>query len=300
MQQKPLVSCITIFLNAEKFIEEAIASIFAQTYTDWEFILVDDGSTDRSTAIAVKYADTYPNHVICLEHNNHQNKGMSASRNLGIKAANGKYICFLDADDVWLPQKLEQQVALLEDRPDVAMVYGLIHFWYSWTGKLEDKEQDFIYRRHFHQASRLFTPPQLLILLLRERAPAVGLGCNPMIRKEVFSKVGYFEAAFRDHYEDYVLLSKVTLDYSVLVTDQCWSKYRRHPDSCTAISFDFVENIDKICSAKLKFLTWLSQYLIQKEIKNIWIWLPIKIEGWWHRYPRLLILKRQLQNWLSR
>src|SRR5918999_1055965 len=113
MSSKPLVSVIMIFLNAEKFIEEAIESVFAQTYDSWELLLVDDGSTDDSTDIALRYAQQNPERVRYLEHDSHLNRGMSASRNLGITHAIGEYIAFLDADDVWLPHKLEQQVAIL-------------------------------------------------------------------------------------------------------------------------------------------------------------------------------------------
>jgi glycosyltransferase involved in cell wall biosynthesis len=92
------------FFNAQKFIEEAVESIVAQTYTHWELFLVDDGSADGSTDIALRYARRYAGRVGYLEHEGHQNQGISASRNLGIANAKGKYIAFLDADDVWLPQ----------------------------------------------------------------------------------------------------------------------------------------------------------------------------------------------------
>lgn len=87
--RQPLVSVITIFLNAGKFIQEAIESVFAQTYGKWELLLVDDGSTDGSTEIALGYAKQYPKRVRYLEHNGHRNRGMSASRNLGISDAGG-------------------------------------------------------------------------------------------------------------------------------------------------------------------------------------------------------------------
>ncbi|HEY9653496.1 MAG TPA: glycosyltransferase family 2 protein, partial [Coleofasciculaceae cyanobacterium] len=117
MSRKPLVSVVTIFLNTEKYIEEAIESIFAQTYDRWELLLVDDGSSDRSTIIALQYAQQYAGKVRYLEHETHQNRGMSASRNLGVRHAQGEYIAFLDSDDVWLPQKLERQVEILESQP---------------------------------------------------------------------------------------------------------------------------------------------------------------------------------------
>src|SRR5687768_14229125 len=84
VMSKPTVSVIIIFLNAGPFIEEAIASVFAQTFADWELILVDDGSTDESTAIAQQYASLRPEQVRHYEHKDHLNQGMSASRNRGI------------------------------------------------------------------------------------------------------------------------------------------------------------------------------------------------------------------------
>src|SRR4030095_6915955 len=114
MGSKKLVSVILIFLDAEPFIQEAIESVFAQTYDHWELLLVDDGSSDGSTAIARHYVEQCPENVRYFEHQGHQNRGMNASRNLGLRHARGKYIALLDADDVWLPVKLEQQVAILE------------------------------------------------------------------------------------------------------------------------------------------------------------------------------------------
>src|SRR5262245_29470593 len=108
--RQPLVSVIIIFLNAERFIQEAIESVFAQTYKHWELLLVDDGSTDGSTEIGRQYAAHDPEKVRYLEHEAHENRGMSASRNLGIRDARGKHIAFLDADDVWFSNILAEQV----------------------------------------------------------------------------------------------------------------------------------------------------------------------------------------------
>src|SRR5215203_3938514 len=138
MTSKLLVSSVMIFLNAEKFIEEAIESVFAQTYDNWELLLVDDGSSDDSSQIALRYAERYPERVRYLEHPGHQNRGMSASRNLGVSQAKGEYIALLDADDVWLPRTLEQQAIILDSHPEAGMVYGSAQYWYGWTGDPED------------------------------------------------------------------------------------------------------------------------------------------------------------------
>jgi len=135
---KPLVSVIINFLNAGEFIQEAIESVFAQSYDNWELLLLDDGSTDTSTKVALGYAKRYPEKVRYLEHPEHRNRGAAVSRNLGISHAKGEYVAFLDADDVWLASKLEEQVAILGLRPEAGMVYGSTLSWHSWTGTPED------------------------------------------------------------------------------------------------------------------------------------------------------------------
>jgi glycosyltransferase involved in cell wall biosynthesis len=116
------VSIITPFLNAGPFIEESIKSVLSQTYDDWELLLVDDGSTDASTEIALKYAATHPHKLRYLSHEHRQNRGASASRNLAARHARGEYLAFLDADDVYLPRKLEVKVPILDANPEVAML----------------------------------------------------------------------------------------------------------------------------------------------------------------------------------
>ena len=99
----PLVSVITIFLDAVAYFDEAVDSVLGQTYPHWELILVDDGSTDGTASLAQDYATRYPDRIRYVTRPNHENRGMSASRNLGIRHARGALVGFLDADDVWLP-----------------------------------------------------------------------------------------------------------------------------------------------------------------------------------------------------
>ena len=116
----PRVSVITIFFNAERFLAEAVESVLAQHYEDYEIILVDDGSSDGSSEVARGYAEKSAR-VRYLEHPGHENRGMSASRNLGIDAARGYLIAFIDADDRWRPSKLTEQVDLLDRLPQVGL-----------------------------------------------------------------------------------------------------------------------------------------------------------------------------------
>ena len=166
MSSTPLVSAIVIFLNEEKFLQEAIESVFGQTYDNWELLLVDDGSTDASTEVALQYAKQFSKKVRYLEHHAHQNRGMSAARNLGIRNAKGEYIAFLDADDVWMPHILEEQVTILESHPAAAMVYGPVQWWYSWTRNPEDMRRDHL-RTLNVPPNTLVKPPTPLLQCLQ-------------------------------------------------------------------------------------------------------------------------------------
>lgn len=289
-----LVSVIIIFLNAEKFIQETIESVFAQTHDNWELLLVDDGSTDRSTAIAQQYAQQYPNKVRYLDHESHQNRGMSASRNLGIKNARGEYIGFVDADDIWLPQKLEQQLAILQAHPEAAMVYGRTQIWYTWTGNPEDSQLDHFYDLGV-QPDTVVEPPKLLILLLQNKVQTPTT-CNALVRRQVFAEIGGFENAFRTMYEDQVFFSKVHLKYPVFVGNECWAKYRQHRDSCSSIA----ENAQKYYTARLPFLTWLKNYLSEQGVKDAKIWKTLHKELWPCQHPTLHRLLSQIQGFLGR
>ncbi len=82
--------------------------------------------------------DTWIKFSIC-EHEGHVNKGLSATRNLGIRSSRGEYIATLDADDIWLPNKLREQVSIMESHPEIGMVYGNTKAWHSWTGNIKIK-----------------------------------------------------------------------------------------------------------------------------------------------------------------
>ncbi|MBA2318870.1 MAG: glycosyltransferase family 2 protein [Euzebyales bacterium] len=113
MATSPAVSVVLIFYNDERFLPEAIESVLGQTYRDFELILADDGSTDGSTALARSYAQADPERVRYVEHPGHANHGISAARNLGIADVRGRFVAFLDSDDVWEPEKLADAAGTL-------------------------------------------------------------------------------------------------------------------------------------------------------------------------------------------
>jgi glycosyltransferase involved in cell wall biosynthesis len=139
-----LVSVIIIFYNEENYIGAAIKSVLNQTYDNWELLLVDDGSHDESSSIAMGYARDDPDHIAYHHHSRRENRGMSASRNLGLREAKGGFIAFLDADDVWESDKLKQQMAVFAAHSEVDVICGATLYWYSWTGRLADVDRDYI------------------------------------------------------------------------------------------------------------------------------------------------------------
>ena len=118
LSNNPLVSVILPVYNGEKYLDQAIESIFSQTYRPFEIILVDDGSTDNSREIASSYPE--------IKYIYQENAGHAAARNRGIKAAEGSYIALLDADDIWLPAKLSLQITAFCDDPELDLVTGYI------------------------------------------------------------------------------------------------------------------------------------------------------------------------------
>jgi glycosyltransferase involved in cell wall biosynthesis/SAM-dependent methyltransferase len=285
MSNQPLVSAIVIFLNAgTTFFKEAIASIFAQTYENWELLLVDDGSTDESTEIAQFYARTYPEKVRYLEHEEHQNRGMSASRNLGIRHAKGDYIALLDADDIWLPEKLEKQVAILEAQPEAAMVYSSTWMWYSWTGNPEDAKFD-RGRTLGVPPDTLVQPPMLLPIFLEGKAETPGT-CGILMRRELVDAVGGFEESFRGMYEDQAFFSKVCLQVPIFVQSGYWDRYRQHANSSCFVAQDRGQyNPLGPNAAQMRFLNWLETYLTEQGVKHGEVWQALQHAMFPYRHP---------------
>jgi glycosyltransferase involved in cell wall biosynthesis len=257
--RQPLVSVITIFLNEERFLEDAIRSVFAQTYDSWELLLVDDGSTDASSALARGWADQYPGRVRYLEHPGHENLGMSATRNLGFREARGELIALLDGDDVYGPGKLATQVAQLEEHPEAAMVYDSTVMWHTW-GEAGGREPDRL-RLLGVPPGTVVPPPRLLVAALRIEAETPGT-CSLLVRREAFQNVGGFEASFRGMYEDQAFLAKVFLSYPVFVAGGTTAYYRQHGASaCHVAEVGGEFHRGRPHRARQLFLEWLERYV---------------------------------------
>jgi len=166
---KPLISCIVPVFNGERFLPEALESIWKQTYFPLEIIVVDDGSTDGTPKIVNRYRDR-------VRYLKQENAGPSAARNSGIGAARGEFVAFLDVDDLWLPAKLTRQMAQFQSRPEAdCCVTNIQNFW---APELREEQEKF---RH-HRISRA-VPGYVAQTLLARRA--------------IFEKVGLFNTALR-------------------------------------------------------------------------------------------------------
>ena len=293
MNNNPLVSAIIIFLNEEKFLAEAIGSVFAQTYSNWELLLVDDGSADRSIEIARSYAEQYRDKIPYLEHAGHETRGMSAARNLGLRHARGEYIAFLDADDVWLPHKLKQQLQILNAYPAAGMVYGSPQLWHGWTGHPEDIERDSLQRIGV-QPDSLVQPPTLLVRYLDRKAitPAPS---DVLLRHEIVKRAGGFEDSFRGMYEDQLFFAKVCLKTPVFVSSECWVRHRQHCDSACSVWRRTGEYYSP--QSTLTYLNWMEAYLSREGFKNTEVWKILQSALWPYRHPTLYSLLRRKQRY---
>jgi glycosyltransferase involved in cell wall biosynthesis len=250
----PLVSVVTIFLNGEPFLGEAIESVMAQSCRDFELLLVDDGSTDDSTSLARAWAERNPGRIVYLEHEEHANRGMSASRNLGIEHARGIYLAFIDADDVWRPEKLAEQLSIMREHEGLGMVCGAVNYWSSWAGG----EDTIVPTGHIQ--NRPVAPPDASLALYPLGQAAAPCPSDLLLRLDVVRALGGFEAHFtgpRQMYEDQGFLAKLYLAAPVYFSDRVWLDYRQHDASCVAA----VTRDGRYREVRGYFLAWFRDYL---------------------------------------
>jgi glycosyltransferase involved in cell wall biosynthesis len=221
----PQVSVIIPTYNCARYLPEALDSVLAQTYLDFEIIVVDDGSTDNTQEVLAPYGDQI--RVI-----RQANAGRGAARNAGILAARGEYIAFLDADDLWLPQKLEKQLALFETRPEIAWVYSD----YAEFGDSRATQTSFFDRRG------LRPPPEGQILLHVLADLSITWTGTVVARRTCFERVGLFDVSF-PVVQDGDMWTRLASEFEVACADEVLALYRRHPTQVTsgrnALLFDY-------------------------------------------------------------
>ncbi len=204
--KKGLVSVVIPNYNYARFLREAIDSVLAQTYAEIEIIVVDDGSTDDSKDILKSYGQQ-------IKAVFQQNQGVSAARNNGVNESRGEFISFLDADDLWLPAKIEKQVVRFQEDEKL----GLVH-----VGVVEvDANGDFLLER----LEGLEGDVSGELLLIKQTI--LGGGSGLMVRRDVFDEVGGFDNRLSTS-ADWDLFYQISSRYPIGFVPEILLKYRVH------------------------------------------------------------------------
>jgi hypothetical protein len=221
----PRVSIITPVWNRAALIQQTVASALAQTFKSFELIVADDGSTDDSAGRAAVSGDPRVS-VLRLEHSG----SPAVTRNSALRHARGRYVAFLDSDDQWLPDKLGEQVRMLDARRDAGMVYGLASYFDG------ERERGALGPKAARVPESLF---ELLLLQGNFIQPSTVL-----IRREICELLGGFDEADRFRaVEDYDLWLRVTKRYPALFIPRVITRYRRHDGN---LSRDRVAMVAKV------------------------------------------------------
>jgi glycosyltransferase involved in cell wall biosynthesis len=261
MDDAPLISVIIPFYQVENYLAEAIDSVLHQHYTHWELLLLDDGSRDRSTEIALRYAARYPDKIRYYHHPDRMNRGLPATRNLGVKHAHGQWLALLDADDYWLPDKLAHQMAIAGRHPEVSMICGASLYWYSWA---DPDKQDVVIPVGAQQDTQI-TPPSAAVTLYPLGKGAAPCPCSVIVKTEAALRYGGFEEQFKGAlslYEDQAFFMKIYLGEPIYVSSQPMDRYRQRPDSIMA----HTGRENRYHEIRHFYLRWLSRYL---QVRNI-------------------------------
>lgn len=205
------ISVVMSVYNGEKYLKQAVRSILSQTYKDFEFIIINDGSTDSSSVILGELA-RQDSRVRLVSR---ENKGLIYSLNEGVKLAQGEYIARMDADDISMPERLEKQLKYAEN--EGLAVCGT---WAEGIDSLGNKINSLSY------------PPSM------DRVKVFTLLHNPfihpsvMFKKEVFEKVGNYKKFFK-HIEDYELWTRIVFRYKAGNIPEILLSYRIHDEQIT-------------------------------------------------------------------
>ena len=223
----PLVSIITPVYNGEKYLEETLLSVFSQTYKHWELIVVDDGSTtDACAKICQKYPDK-------LNYIRQENRGPNAARNEGIHRAKGEFVAFMDADDLWLTDKLEKQVSFYQLLMSRGIQAGLV---YTKSLNIDDTGK-VVGRSSLNQSGNIYND---LIY-----ANIVGTPSSVMVHKNVFNQAGYFDESLRS-WEDWELWIRISRKYEIHCLDEFLTRYRRTENAASRNTGLMASNVERI------------------------------------------------------
>ena len=237
----PTISIIIPAYNAELTILETISSVQKQTFSDFELIVVDDGSKDRMLEVLHSVKDER------LKIFSYENAGVSVSRNRGMSHATGDFIAFLDADDLWTPEKLELQLVALQQHPEAGVAY-------SWTHFMDEKGES------FHPEEPKFFEGNVYAPLLLNNF--LNNGSNPLIRKQAIEDVGGFNPVFSVS-ADWEFYLRLAARWHFVVVPKLQILYRQSSNSMST-------NVDKLKKESLSVLEQAIEVASQefKYLKN--------------------------------
>lgn len=244
-----VVSVVLPFLNEERHLAGAVATVEAQRFVDWELLLVDDGSTDASAAFADRVAAADPTgRVRVIRHPGGVNRGLPASRNLGLAEARGEFLAFLDADDRWEPHKLLRQVTILRADQTVGMTCGP-----CWYDTVDGSAARRLVPVHASAPVRLGRG-RFARLLVRGDLVSSPPPSNVMFRTSVLRAAGGVPPG-DNLYEDQRTFVLTSLAAAVHVTDEALSTYAVRPDSlCGTEADDAMVQVTR----RLTFERWVA------------------------------------------
>jgi len=263
---QPLVSVVIIFLNARKYLEEAVESVRQQTLTAWEIVLVDDGSSDGSRSLAESLAASDPARIRVFQHPGGQNRGTGPSRNLGMQVARGRYLTFLDADDIYEPRRLERPITLLEASPELGVVLNRELYWRSWFTPVDRRvalarlPDELIGPMAPYET--VIPPPVLIASTLMTSGASMPAVCSITFRRRDLEDLGAIPDIFVSQYEDQAIIVKLLLNRSAVVIEDCLARYRQHSESLTFRAKETGEyRPGQPHAERRRFVGWILEYL---------------------------------------
>lgn len=246
--EKPFISVIINCFNSDKYLREAIDSVYKQTYTHWEIIFYDNNSSDDSAVIANSY-DARLNYV-----KRDTTIPLAQARNEAAEYAQGDYIAFLDCDDVWLPNKLELLIKAAEQHSNVGLVY-------SDTSRIDSSGRDMNLP---YSCGRQLKSGYIYLDLLRD----CFIACSTaLITREAFMRSGGMSAKY-NQVEDWELWLKIARDYQVILVDEILVKTRIHAQNVSRNVLEHLnEKIDLI--SHFSALTPEHEYICKKTLSEL-------------------------------
>ncbi|MBW4683618.1 MAG: glycosyltransferase [Komarekiella atlantica HA4396-MV6] len=252
----PKVSVIIPAYNAMTYLPETLKSVLKQTFTDFEVLIIDDGSTDNIGQWANDLVDSRVKLIV------QKNQGASVARNTGIAQAKGEYIAFLDADDLWEPTKLEKQVRYLENNPTVGLVHTNM-LLIDWQGQSSGR------------VMKSNAEGDALKQLLKQNTIVTS---SVIVRNDCLKTVGEFDRNLR-YSQDWDMWVRIAARYPFAIIKEPLVYYRQHPNNATKNwqmleqNFGMIEKLFQSVSQELLYLKnrsygYASIYLAWKALQN--------------------------------